>query len=86
MSWLVGAALASLAAAFLVVRIFDHIVSGVRDTVAGTAARAGLFVGTWTAVTTATGMRDFAKRIRNLRQGNRGIGRRINALRKDKGG
>lgn len=67
MSWLVGYTLASMVAAFIVVRIFDHLFSGAAGGLVH-AARAGIFVSTWTAITTGSGMRAFSKRARQLRQ------------------
>lgn len=66
MNWLVGYTLASMAAAFVVVRVFDHFVSGVSDT-ATNAARGVVFVNTWAAVTAKSGMRDFTKSAKRLR-------------------
>ena len=72
MGWLIGYTLASIAASFIVVQIFDKIVdsltSGVTSGTVG-IARFGLFVGTWTAVTAQAGMHGVNKRIRNLRKG-----------------
>ena len=69
MGWLVGSTLASIVAAFLVVRIFDYVFAGVTGSLIN-VARAGLFVVTWTAVTTKSGMHGFTKQVRQLRQGN----------------
>jgi len=66
MNWLVGYTLASMAAAFVVVRVFDYFVSGVSDT-ATNAARGVVFVNTWAAVTAKSGMRDFTKSAKRLR-------------------
>ena len=67
MGWLVGYTLASMAASFVVVKIFDWLFAGVISSLVA-PARAVLFVGTWTAVTTRAGMNGFSKRIRNLRE------------------
>ena len=67
MGWLLGYTIASMVGALFVVRIFDYVVGGVSNA-AGHAARVGLFVGTWTAITAASGMRDFTKRVRKLRR------------------
>lgn len=67
MSWLTGYVIASIVAAFIVVRIFDYVFSGAVHGVTH-AARTGLFVGAWTVVTTISGLRDFSKRVRQLRQ------------------
>jgi hypothetical protein len=66
MSWLFGYTLASLAAAFIVIRIFDYVVSGATDNL----ARASVFVVTWTAVTAQSGMRGVSKSAQKLRQSN----------------
>ena len=68
MGWLVSYTLASIAASFIVVKIFDYIFA---EAVGGlvSSARAGLFVATWTAVTAQTGMHGVTKRVRQLRQG-----------------
>ena len=68
MGWLVGYTLASFVAAVIVVKIFDYIFAGMVGGFANTA-RAGLFIGTWTAVTSQAGMHGFTRRIRNLRTG-----------------
>ena len=68
MGWLVGYTLASMAASFIAVKIFDYIFAGASSGLVSTA-RAGLFVGTWTAVTASAGMRGFSKKVRQLRQG-----------------
>ncbi len=68
MGWLVGYTLASMAASFVVVKIFDAIVGGATNGLVS-SARAGLFVATWTVVTTKAGMNGFSKRIRGLRHG-----------------
>ena len=73
MGWLVSYTLTSLAAAFVVVKIFDYIFGGVSSGLVS-SARAGLFVATWTAVTAKAGMHGFTRRIGNLR---RGIGKRV---------
>ena len=72
MGWLIGYTLASMAAAFIVIKIFDAIVAVVFDgATSGLAgiARCILFVATWTAVTARAGMNGFTKRVRRVRQG-----------------
>lgn len=69
MGWLVGATLASLMAAVIVVKIFDYLFAGMAGGFANTA-RAVLFVVTWTAVTAKAGMRGLTSQVRQLRQGN----------------
>ena len=66
MGWLVSYTLASIAASFVVVKIFDYILTGGAYV---DAARAGLFIATWTAVTAKAGMNGVTKRVRQLRQG-----------------
>ena len=66
MSWLLGYTLASMAAAFIAIRIFDYVVSGATDNL----ARASVFVATWTAVTAQSGMRGFRKTAQRLRKSN----------------
>ena len=72
MGWLVMYTLASLAAAFIVVKIFDAIVAGATGSLVG-IARASLFVATWTVVTAKAGTHGFTKRVRQLRQRKAGI-------------
>ena len=79
MSWLVGYVIASMVGALFVVRIFDYVTSGLTHG-AVQAARAGLFVGTWTAITASSGMRNFTLRVRKLRQGSRNVGSLLSAL------
>ncbi len=68
MGWLVGYTLASMAASFVVVKIFDWIFAGATGGLVS-SVRASLFVGTWTVVTTKAGMSGFTKRVKQLRQG-----------------
>jgi hypothetical protein len=72
MGWLIGPTLASFVAAFIVVKVFDyalsHAASGLTDKMAS-AARASLFIGTWTAVTAKAGMNGFSQKARQLRAG-----------------
>lgn len=69
MGWLVGSTLASLVAAVIVVKIFDYLLAGMVGGFAN-AARMGLFVVTWTAVTVKSGMHGVTAQVRQLRQGN----------------
>ena len=66
MKWLGNAMLASLVGGILAVRLFEYLSGGAQSTVAN-AAKASIFVTTWTAITTGSGMRDFSKRVRQLR-------------------
>ena len=69
MGWLISYTLASMATSWLVVKLFDWMFAGVTEGLLS-IPRAGLFVGTWAAVTAQAGMRGFSKRIRQLRRGN----------------
>lgn len=68
MGWLIGPTLASFVAAFIVVKLFDYVFSGVTDGLVY-MARAGVFIVTWTAVTSTAGMRSLSQKVRRLRQG-----------------
>lgn len=82
MGWLLGYTLGSIAAAFVVVRIFDYLVSGVADS-ATSAARGIVFINTWAAVTVKSGMRDFTKSVRRLRLRNLVVKNKLDVLSKD---
>ena len=69
MGWLLGYTLASMAAAFIAIRIFDSLSSGVAGSLTG-VARASVFVITWAAVTAQSGMRGFSRSAGRLRQSN----------------
>ena len=69
MGWLIGPTLASFFAAFLAVKLFDFIFGGVTSSIVN-VARAGVFIGTWTAVTTKGGMHGFSKKVKQLKAGN----------------
>ena len=69
MGWLVGPTIASFVAAFIVVKLFDHIFAGATSGLLN-IVRPGIFVVTWTAVTTKSGMHGVTKGVRQLRQGN----------------
>ena len=74
MGWLVGYTFASLAAAFVVVRLFEFLFAGATSGIAY-AIKPGLFVATWTAVTARSGMRSatpFTSRWRQRSEGVRG--------------
>ena len=68
MGWLVSYTLASIAASFVVVKIFDYIFAEAASGLVS-IARLGLFVATWTVVTAKAGMNGFSKKVRQLRQG-----------------
>lgn len=76
MRWIVNYAILSVVSAFLVDRLLSMVFSGARDGAAG-VARAGLSVGTGTAVAVGSGMRGFTERIRRWRKTNRDIGKRL---------
>ena len=80
MTWLVGYTMASIVGAFLVVRIFEYIFWGAQSAL-GNAAKAGLFVAIWTAITTGSGMHDVSKRTRQLRQKTTSVSRWLNTRR-----
>jgi hypothetical protein len=74
MGWLVGYTFASMAAAFVVVRLFEFLFAGATSGIAY-AIKPGLFVATWTAVTARSGMRSatlFTSRWRQRSEGVRG--------------
>lgn len=85
MGFLVGAATFSLVAAILVVRIFDYVKDWMFEEASNgfvNGARAGLFVTTWTAVTTRAGMDGLTKRVRRLKRGAAALEARLDALTK----
>ena len=82
MGWLVSQVIASMAGAFLLVKIFDVLIGGVIGG-AATAAKTSLFVSAWTAITTGLGMRRFNKTVRALRHGSKEVRERIDPLPKD---
>ena len=81
MKVLVGYVVASLVGAFLVVRIFEYIVGERLGNAAVSAAKAGLFATTWTAITAGLGMRGFAKRGRGLRLKTKSVNRWLHTRR-----
>ncbi len=65
MGWLVAPVITSIVGAILLVKVWDVVVGGPTNSFLE-VARAVLFVGTWTAITTAAGMRgvdNAAKRL-----------------------
>lgn len=80
MRWLAGYTLASIVGAFLVVRLFEYIVGGAHGAL-GNAAKASLFVTTWTTITAGSGMRDLSKCVRQFRQKAMSMGRWLNTSR-----
>jgi hypothetical protein len=81
MGWLVGYTLGSMAAAYVVVRVFDYVVSGVADS-ASSAARGSVFISTWAAVTARSGMRGLTRTARQLRRRNAVATKRLDTLTK----
>ena len=79
MGWLLGYTLGSMAASFVVVKLFDFLVGGAVDS-ATSAARGIVFVNTWAAVTAKAGMRDVTKQVRRLRLSNLVAKNKIDAL------
>ena len=79
MGWLLGYTLGSIAASYIVVRLFDFLVGGAVDS-ATNAARVIVFVNTWAAVTAKSGMRDLAKTAQKLRLKNLVVKNKIDAL------
>jgi len=79
MGWLLGYTLGSMAASFVVVKLFDFLVGGAVDS-ATSAARGIVFVNTWAAVTTKSAMRDVTKTARKLRLSNLVAKNKIDAL------
>jgi len=80
--WLLGYTLGSIAASFIVIRIFDFLIGGAVDS-ATSAARGIVFINTWAAVTAKAGMRDVTKKVRQLRITNLAAQDKIDALGKD---
>ena len=79
MGWLLGYTLGSMAASFVVVKLFDFLVGGAVDS-ATSAARGIVFVNTWAAVTTKSAMRDVTKTARKLRLSNLVAKNKLDAL------
>jgi hypothetical protein len=80
--WLLGYTIGSIAASFIVIRIFDFLIGGAVDS-ATSAARGIVFINTWAAVTAKAGMRDVTKKVRQLRITNLAAQDKIDALGKD---
>jgi hypothetical protein len=72
MGWLVGYTFASMGAAFVVVRIFEHLFSGATSGISA-AVKPGIFVATWTAVTARLGMRSATSLTSRWRQRSEGV-------------
>jgi hypothetical protein len=72
MGWLIGYTFASMAAAFVVVRIFEFLFSGATSGIAA-AVKPGIFVATWTAVTARSGMRSATSWTSRWRRRSEGV-------------
>ena len=83
MSWMIGYTLASIAGAFLVVRLFDYVLAGVVGSLVG-IVRTCLFASVWTTITTSLGMRGFSRTVHHLRQRNKEVSTLIDPLPKHK--
>ena len=66
LGWLVGYTIASMVGALFVVKALEWALSGVVGVVG--AVKNTLFVSTWTAIMTVSGMRAFSKKVRRLRK------------------
>ena len=82
MGWLLGYTFGSIAASYIVVRIFDFLIGGAVDS-ATSAARGIVFINTWAAVTVKSGMRDITKKAKQFRVANLAAQDNIDALSKD---
>ena len=82
LGWLVGYTLGSMAAAFVVVRIFDALVSEAGNSVTS-AARATVFINTWAAVTGRSGMHGISKTVQRFRLSNDVAKEQIESFAKD---
>ena len=67
MKWLFNATLASLVGAVLIVHTFDAVSGGAQNAVVK-VVKPGLFVATWTAITTGAGIRGLSKFGRSIRE------------------
>lgn len=83
MGWLLGYTLGSMAASFIVVRLFDYLVGGAVDS-ATHAARSVVFVNTWAAVTAKSGMRSFTDSAKKLRLRNLVVKNKVDSFTKEK--
>lgn len=82
LGWLFGYTLGSMAAAFVVVRIFDNLIHSASD-----AARGTVFISTWAAVTGRSGMNSVGKTAKRFRLRNTAVTKKLTSLTKasDKG-
>lgn len=77
MGWLLGNMIASLVGALLVVRFLEHLFSWMHVGAVAGAVKAGVFVGTWTAITAGSGIRGYTKWVQRLRQKTRSLHKRV---------
>ena len=73
MGWLIGPTLFAIFLAVVAVKIYEYVFPYVLSGVTGglvSVTKAGLFIVTWTAVTTTMGMRGFGQKVKRLRLGN----------------
>ena len=82
MGWLLGYTLGSMAASFVVVKLFDFLVGGAVDS-ATSAARGIVFENTSAAVTAKARIRDVTKQVRRLRLSNLVAKNKLDALAND---
>ena len=67
MGWLVQQVIASALIAVVAVKIFELVATGIKGSV-HEIVKPGIFVGVWTAATTASGARALTGAVRNMRQ------------------
>jgi hypothetical protein len=67
MGWLVQQVVASALGAFFIVTALEYILKGVKASVPE-IVKPSIFVGVWTAITTALGIHGFTKGVRKTRQ------------------
>ena len=78
MRWLVGPAIAGLVGSLLAIRIAEHLFGGAQGALVNTA-KVSIFVTTWTAIMTGSGMHAFSKWVRGLRQKTMSLNRWLHA-------
>lgn len=83
LGWLVSQVITSIVGSVVVVELFKIIFRDILGPATNTV-KTGLFVGTFTSITTALGMRSFKKGVDGLQQANKEVEKRITLLPKDK--
>lgn len=83
MKFLVQYTLIAFGGAAVILFIYDHTIGSLVNRVTHTTTRAGVFVGTWTLVTTLLGMRGVKKTVSSLRQRTKSMDDKISTLPKD---